>query len=182
MELGNIVNQIKLNEFNGLLKELGLFQEYSEILRLNGFDEWTSVAELTSDMLAEIGIIDSLDSKQIIACVNSADSIQINLDQLESQGLVFNGYQDSQEIKEEYHEEESEDQMEDEEFDEADETLGIELKKRFSNKKKMTLSRKVLEKASYQSSMRNEKLSDFSNRIISLYLMNKGYDRMVNNC
>lgn len=179
MELENIINQIKLNQFNGLLDELELHEKYSDVLRENGFDEWSSIIELTQGILEEIGVSNSLDCKQIMACVCSADSIQINLDELESNGIVFRDYQESQEIKEEYPDYESENNDGIDNFDEADETLGIELKKRFSTKKKMVLTKTVLEKASYQSMMRNEKLHDFSNRIISLYLMNKGYDRMV---
>lgn len=183
--LPNMINRIKANQFYMMMTELELFPKYENILRENGFDEWTSIVELSPDILREIGVGDSLDNQQILACINAAESIKLNLDEVENKNILEENYEEYEDFNEEEEREREREYVSATkdnggEIDEADETLGIEMKKKFFNHKKMLLSIRVLEKASYQKAMKNERIEEFSYRIISLYLMNKGYEQMVN--
>lgn len=173
MEIGDIASRVKTKQFYAMMVELSLIPKYEKIMFENGFDEWSSIIELNPEILKEIGISDELDTQQILACVKAAESLKINVDDYSNRDNILEEDFRKYEIEEEYEE------QKDEEFDAADETLGIEMKKKFFTEKKMIFNIKMLEKASYQDCMRNDTLYDFSRKIISLYLMNKGYEKMV---
>jgi hypothetical protein len=65
------------------------------------------------------------------------------------------------------------------EDDEVEQTLGQLMKKNYGHVKKIKMTIKLAEKASYQKNAAREKLKYFAPKLISLYLTNKGYTHIV---
>jgi len=67
----------KFLQFHSLLKDLDLYDQITPILSQNGFEDWETVSALTSEVLKEIGIDNETTIKKVLACVISADSIEV---------------------------------------------------------------------------------------------------------
>lgn len=86
-------SRIRGLEFYSLLDELQLSQKYKNLLEEQGFDEWISLQELDHKVLIEIGVVDEMHRKQIIACLQAVQNLQISKQSLEM--AYSNSEQDS---------------------------------------------------------------------------------------
>ena len=52
-----MASEVKFQNFQILLKEIGIYEKYMFLLLENGFEDWESLKELNPKILLEIGII-----------------------------------------------------------------------------------------------------------------------------
>ena len=94
---------LKFNHFKTLLQELKVFDQYMPVLLSNGFDDWDSVVELNEEILDQIGfffqhfpkyyffigITNQVIIKEILGCLQSANSYEIKLHENQEQKVIF---------------------------------------------------------------------------------------------
>lgn len=95
---------LKFNHFKTLLQELKVFDQYMPILLSNGFDDWDSVVELNEEILNQIGffffspfynifslkgIKNQVIIKEILGCLQSANSYEIKLHENQEQKVYL---------------------------------------------------------------------------------------------
>ena len=85
MEEGLVAAESRIRglEFYSLLDELKLSEHYKDLLEEQGFDEWISLQELDDRVLLEIGVSDGMHRKQILACLQAVQNLQISKQTLE---------------------------------------------------------------------------------------------------
>jgi len=160
------------------------------------FYEWASVSELDYEILNDLGVNSEIDRRQILACVRAAEDVKSRGPQIENLEFYENNEElikvensASNENTYEYYEQEADfgayltkepkTNERPEEEDEIEQTLGIALKIRFGHLKNTDLTKKQIEKASYQKCGKYQDFDQFLLGINSLFLTNKGYTTLV---
>jgi len=67
---------LRLDKFNELLQDLGLYHDYHKVLVENGFDNWESITYLNAATLEDMGIKEDIKVKEILACIEAASVIK----------------------------------------------------------------------------------------------------------
>lgn len=186
MEEGLVAAESRIRglEFYSLLDELKLSEHYRDLLEEQGFDEWISLQELDDRVLVEIGVSDGMHRKQILACLQAVQNLQISKQTLEM-AYSESGKESRNDLPPVTHAEsdfQEEQQDRDQEAQQASQRHASSDSEYYGSTlpdKLIPLAPSKVEKFSFKKQNKDESDRKYYSRIHNLYVKQYGLTRMV---